>query len=61
MLNLLFLIGAFRIWQRDEDDSEADDFRVERKFFRLSLWYLFLHFGAILLEATLRGYGLGGW
>ena len=61
VLNLLFLIGAFRIWQRDEDDSEADDFRVERKFFRLSLWYLFLHFGAILLEATLRGYGLGGW
>ena len=61
VLNLLFLVGAFRIWQRDEDDSEADDFRVERKFFRLSLWYLFLHFGAILLEATLRGYGLGGW
>lgn len=61
VLNLLFLIGAFRIWKRDEDDSEADDFRVERKFFRLSLWYLFLHFGAILAEATLRGYGMGGW
>ena len=61
ILNGMFLLGAIRIWQRDEDDSEADNFQVERKFFRLSLWYLFLHFGAILVEATLRSYGLGGW
>ena len=61
VLNGMFLLGAIRIWQRDENDSEADNFQVERKFFRLSLWYLFLHFGAILAEATLRGYGLGGW
>jgi protoheme IX farnesyltransferase len=51
VLNVLFLKGAYDIWQRDEDDSEADNFAVERKFFRLSLWYLFLHFGAILVEA----------
>jgi len=51
VLNALFLKGAYDIWQRDEDDSEADNFKVERKFFRLSLWYLFLHFGAILAEA----------
>lgn len=61
ILNVLFLIGAVRIWKRDEDDSEADNFLVERNFFRLSLWYLFLHFGAILAEATLRPYGFGGW
>ena len=61
ILNALFLMGAVRIWQRDEDDSEADNFATERKFFRLSLYYLFLHFGAILVEATLRPYGLGGW
>lgn len=61
VLNALFLMGAVRIWQRNEDDSEADNFAVERKFFRLSLYYLFLHFGAILIEATLRPYGLGGW
>jgi len=61
VLNGLFLLGAIRIWQRDEDDSEADNFAVERKFFRLSLWYLFLHFGAILAEASLRPWGLGGW
>ncbi len=61
ILNALFLLGAYRIWQRDETDAEADNYLVERKFFRLSLYYLFLHFGAILIEATLRPYGLGGW
>ncbi len=61
ILNALFLLGAYRIWRRDEVDSEADNFMVERKFFKLSLWYLFLHFGAILAEATLRPYGFGGW
>ena len=61
VLNVLFLLGAWRIWHRDEVMAEADDYRVERKFFRLSLFYLFLHFGAILIEASLRPWGLGGW
>ncbi len=61
VLNALFLLGAYRIWQRDEVMAEHDNYAVERKFFRLSLYYLFLHFGAILIEATLRPYGLGGW
>ena len=61
VLNVLFLKGAYDIWQRDEDMSEADNFAVERKFFRLSLWYLFAHFVAILVEAGLKPYGLGGW
>jgi len=61
VLNVLFLIGAYRIWKRDEVMAEEDNYAVERKFFRLSLFYLFLHFGAILIEATLRPYGLGGW
>lgn len=61
VLNAMFMLGAYRIWKRDENDSEGDDFAVERKFFRLSLFYLFLHFGAILIEATLRPWGLGGW
>ncbi len=61
ILNLLFLRGAVQIWRRDETQSEADNFAVERKFFRLSLWYLFAHFVAILLEAALAPFGLGGW
>lgn len=61
VLNALFLIGAVRIWRRNEDDAEADNFLVERRFFKLSLLYLFLHFGAILAESLLRPVGLGGW
>ncbi|NOD35178.1 MULTISPECIES: heme o synthase [unclassified Ruegeria] len=61
VLNALFLHGAWRISRRTEEDSEADNFKVERSFFKLSLLYLFLHFGAILVEALLKPYGLGGW
>ncbi|ABG31732.1 protoheme IX farnesyltransferase [Roseobacter denitrificans] len=61
VLNALFLKGAIDIWRRDEDTAIADEYRVEKKFFRLSLWYLFAHFGAILLESALRPFGLGGW
>ena len=61
VMNALFLRGAWRISRRDEAAAEADNFRVERSFFRLSLLYLFLHFGAILAEAVLKPFGLGGW
>ena len=61
ILNAMFLLGAYRIWQRDEVKAEEDNYLVERKFFRLSLFYLFLHFGAILIEASLKPWGLGGW
>ncbi|WP_417606186.1 heme o synthase [Primorskyibacter flagellatus] len=61
VLNALFLKGAVDIWRRDEDMSEADNFAAERKFFKLSLLYLFAHFGAILVEAGLTRFGLGGW
>ncbi|WP_299892105.1 heme o synthase [uncultured Ruegeria sp.] len=61
ILNALFLSGAWKISRRTEADSEADNFKVERSFFKLSLLYLFLHFGAILVEALLKPYGLGGW
>ena len=61
VLNAWFLIGAFRIWRRDEAVAEADAYKVEKAFFRFSLLYLFLHFVAFLLEAVLRSSGLGGW
>jgi protoheme IX farnesyltransferase len=61
VLNALFLLGAWRIWRRDEEAAQADKYKVEKSFFGLSLLYLFLHFGAILMEAALRPYGLGGW
>ena len=44
-----------------EDARCHDDYRTEKKVFRFSLLYLFLHFGALLAEAGLRAFGLGGW
>ncbi|QEW21785.1 Protoheme IX farnesyltransferase [Marinibacterium anthonyi] len=61
VLNAIFLRGAWQIWRRDEAMSEADNFAVERRFFKVSLIYLFAHFMAILVEAALSLYGLGGW
>lgn len=61
VLNAGFLWGAFAIWRRDDAASYADEHKRERGFFRFSLLYLFLHFGAILAETALAPYGLGGW
>ncbi|KGM49457.1 heme o synthase [Pseudooceanicola atlanticus] len=61
IMNALFLKGAWDILRRDEDAAEADKYKVEKRFFAFSLLYLFLHFGAILAEAALRPWGLGGW
>jgi heme o synthase len=60
-LNAWFVIGAVRIWQRDEVMAEADKYAVEKAFFRFSLLYLFLHFAAFLAEAALKSAGIGGW
>ncbi|MEM6888706.1 MAG: heme o synthase [Pseudomonadota bacterium] len=60
ILNAVFLKGAWQIWCRDEEMAEADEYRVEKRFFRLSLWYLFAHFTAILIEAFLPALPLGG-
>ncbi|MGB1426383.1 MAG: heme o synthase [Paracoccaceae bacterium] len=59
-LNIWFVIGAVKIWRRSEADSAADQFIVERKFFKLSLFYLFALFVAILIEAGLDRFVLGG-
>jgi heme o synthase len=61
VLNGWFVVGAWRIWQRDEAMAEADKYKVEKAVFRFSLSYLFLHFSVFLVEAVLKSYGLGGW
>ncbi len=62
----LFLMGAWRIWGRDEAAAEADGHAVEKRVFKLSLSYLFALFGAIMVQAAvdvspLGATILGGW
>ncbi|WP_428547791.1 heme o synthase [Profundibacter sp.] len=61
LLNAWFIAGAVKIWRRSEEAAVADKYAAERKFFRISLLYLFLHFGALLAEGVLRTIGMGGW
>lgn len=61
VLNIWFVYGAVKIWQRSEADSMADEFLAERKFFKLSLFYLFALFVAILLEAGIEQFGSVVW
>ncbi len=56
-LNAWFLKGAVAIWRRDEAAAETDGYRIEKDFFRFSLYYLFLHFGALLVDRTLLSLG----
>ena len=61
ILNVLFVKGAIGLWRRGEDMAEADKYRAEKKFFGFSLLYLFAHFTALLAEAGLKSFGMGGW
>ena len=61
LLNAGFLYGAWKIWRRDEAQAEADGYATEKAVFKFSLMYLFLMFSALLLEAALKSFGLGGW
>ncbi len=61
VLNARFIWGALRILRRDDAAAEADGYKSEKAFFRFSLAFLFLHFGALLVEKTLTIWGLGGW
>ncbi|MEV8465248.1 heme o synthase [Fluviibacterium sp. DFM31] len=57
VMNAAFVKGAIGIARRTEAQAEADSYKVEKSFFRLSLYYLFAHFGALLVDATLARAG----
>jgi protoheme IX farnesyltransferase len=61
VLNAVFLHGAWAIRARDEAAAEADGYAVEKRVFRFSLSYTFLHFAALMAEVALAPTGLGGW
>lgn len=54
VLNVWFLKGAYDIWKRDDAASAADAYKVERSFFKVSLIYLFAHFGTLLIDGIIR-------
>jgi len=56
--NLWFIRGALAIARRDEAAAEADRYAAEKAFFRFSLSYLFVLFGALLADAALARLGL---
>ncbi len=60
VMNFRFLVGAWKIWKRDTAQAEADAYGEEKRFFKLSLWYLFAHFTALLVDAALRSFGIWG-
>lgn len=60
-LNIWFLKGCYDIWTRSDAESDADNHAVEKHTFKVSLYYLFGHFTALLIEALLRANGLTAW
>ncbi|MCK0120132.1 heme o synthase [Loktanella sp. F6476L] len=54
IMNAWFLKGAYDIWKRDDAAADADNYAVEKSVFKVSLYYLFAHFVALLIEAALR-------
>ncbi|MBM1221565.1 protoheme IX farnesyltransferase [Ponticoccus sp. SC2-23] len=61
VLNLRFFYGAWLVWLRDDAAAEADNYATEKWLFRISLSYLFLHFGLLLVEAALHSLGWSIW
>ena len=56
VLNAAFIRGGWQVLRRNEDVAIADGYLVERRVFKLSLYYLFLHFLALLVQSW-----MGGW
>ncbi|MDO5647907.1 heme o synthase [Paracoccus sp. (in: a-proteobacteria)] len=56
VLNIAFIHGGWQVLRRSEDQAQADNFAVEKRVFKLSLYYLFLHFVALLVQNW-----IGGW
>jgi len=54
ILSLMFLLGSLKLFRRNEKIATEDKYTDERKLFKFSLFYLFLLFTALLIEALMR-------
>jgi len=50
VLNALFIWRGWQVMQRSDAESYADHHKAEKAFFKLSLYYLFAHFMALLVQ-----------
>jgi protoheme IX farnesyltransferase len=50
----MFLLGSLKLFRRNEKIATEDNYTDERKLFKFSLFYLFLLFTALLIEALMR-------
>ncbi len=53
--NLWFVHAAWVVYRRDDAASHADHHAAEKRVFKYSLYYLFLHFGALMADAAIGG------
>jgi len=54
ILSLMFLLGSLKLFRRNEKIATEDNYTDERKLFKFSLFYLFLLFTALLIEALMQ-------
>jgi len=54
VLNAIFLAYAVRLFRRAETAAEADSYASEKSMFKFSLFYLFLLFAALGIEAWVK-------
>ncbi|WBU60681.1 heme o synthase [Paracoccus albus] len=50
VLNALFIARGWQVMQRTDEQSYRDGHKAEKSFFKLSLYYLFAHFAALLAQ-----------
>ena len=50
VLNALFIARGWQVMRRTDEQSNADGHKAEKSFFKLSLYYLFAHFAALLAQ-----------
>ena len=50
VLNALFIWRGWQVMRRSDAQSFADGHKAEKGFFKLSLFYLFAHFAALLVQ-----------
>ena len=55
-LNIWFLLGSIKIMNRTDEVSLADNFKLEKKIFVFSIFYLFAHFGVIGAETVIKAF-----